>query len=258
MTSFPYPVSIQTLMVAAGFIFSACHASAQTIVLGTAETFAVLGGSTVTNTGASVITGNLGVSPGTAISGTPPAIVTGGTIHYGDATASLAHNDAATAYDQLAALSFTQNLTGLDLGSRTLGSGVYYYSAAAAMNGMLTLDGSGTYVFQIGSTLTATNASFNFINGASAADVWFQVGSSATLAAGTSFAGTIIAAVSDTLATGVSVNGRIIALTGAVSLDTNQITNLAAVPEPAGTTLLASGLALLAVVGIRPRRRPLA
>lgn len=250
-----YPVSFHALMLVSGFVFSAHCATAQTIVLGTAETFAVLGGSTVTNTGATVITGNLGVSPGLAITGTPPAVVTGGTIHAGDAAATLAHDDAATAYTQLANLTFTQNLTGLDLGGRTLNSGVYSFSAAAAMNGMLTLNGAGTYVFQIGSTLTTANASFNFINGATAADLWFQVGSSATLGAGTSFAGTLIASVSDTLATGVSVNGRIIALTGAVSLDTNQITNLAAVPEPATSALFASGLALLAVVGIRSRRR---
>ena len=246
---------VRGLLLAAGLALSAYSASAQTIVLGSADTFAVLGGTTVTNTGATFLSGDLGVSPGGAITGFPPGVVTGGTLHAGDSTASLAHDDAATAYAQLAGLSSTQDLSGLDLGNRTLGSGVYQFSAAAAMNGVLTLDGAGTYVFQIGSTLTTGVASFNLINGATAANVWFQVGSSATLGTGTSFAGTIIAAASDTLASGVSVNGRILALGGAVTLDTNQITNVAAVPEPAATALLASGLALLAALGLRARRR---
>lgn len=246
--------SVRVLLLAAGLVFSAHSASAQTIVLGAADTFAVLGGTAVTNTGATVITGDLGVSPG-AITGFPPGVVTGGTIHIADSSANQAHDDAATAYAQLAGLTFTQDLSGLDLGNRTLGSGVYRFSAAATLNGVLTLDGAGTYVFQIGSTLTTGVASFNLINGASAANVWFQVGSSATLGAGTSFAGTIIASASDTLVAGVSVNGRILALGGTVTLDTNQITRVTAVPEPAASVLLASGLALLAAMGLRTRRR---
>jgi type VI secretion system secreted protein VgrG len=253
--SFCHP-SVRVLLLAAGLVLSVHSGAAQTIVLGAADTFAVLGGTTVTNTGATFITGDVGVSPGGAITGFPPGVVTGGTLHAGDATASLAHDAAATAYAQLAGLAFTQDLSGLDLGNRTLGSGVYRFSAAAAMNGVLTLDGAGTYVFQIGSTLTTGVSSFNLINGASAADVWFQVGSSATLGTGTSFSGTIIAAASDTLATGVSVNGRILALGGAVTLDANSVTNTAAVPEPAATALLVSGLALLATIGVRARRRP--
>lgn len=246
--------SVRVFLLAAGLVFSTHSSSAQTIVLGSADTFAVLGGTTVTNTGATVITGDLGVSPGT-ITGFPPGVVTGGTIHIADSIANQAHDDAATAYAQLAGLAFTQDLSGLDLGNRTLGAGVYRFSAAAALNGVLTLDGAGTYVFQIGSTLTTGVSSFNLINGASATNVWFQVGSSATLGTGTSFAGTIIAAASDTLASGVSVNGRILALGGTVTLDTNQIANVTAVPEPAASVLLASGLALLSVIGLRARRR---
>lgn len=249
-----YSSPVCGLLLAAGLVFSVHTASAQTIVLGSAATFAVLGGTSVTNTGATVITGDLGVSPG-AITGFPPGVVTGGTIHIADSIASLAHDDAATAYAQLAGLAFTQDLSGLDLGNRTLGSGVYQFSAAAALNGVLTLDGAGTYVFQIGSTLTTGVSSFNLINGATAANVWFQVGSSATLGTGTSFVGTIIASASDTLASGVSVNGRILALGGTVTLDTNPITNVTAVPEPAATALLASGLALLAAIGLHTRRR---
>ena len=233
------------------------QAAAQTVVaLGTAKSFAVLGGASVVNSGSTILSGDLGVSPGASITGFPPGIVTGGAIYINDAVAIQAHNDAVTAYNQLAGFTPTANLTGQNLGGLTLTQGVYFYSAAAAFtSGILTLDGQNQaaplFVFQIGSTLNTTGTtSFNFINGATASDVWFQVGSSATLGLNTAFAGTIISLVSDTLLTGVSVKGRIIALTGTVTLDSNVITN---VPEPATTALLVSAFAAIAVCVLRRR-----
>jgi hypothetical protein len=252
-------LSINALLLAALVSCTGHHAQAQTIVLGSAASFAVLGSTTVTNTGFTTVTGDLGVSPSGSIVGFAPGVVSGGTIHLNDGTSALARTDASTAFTQLAALTSTSNRSGQDLGGLTLTSGVYTYSAAAAMNGILTLDGqnqsNALFVFQIGSTLTTTNSSFNLINGASASNVWFQVGSSATLGLNTLFSGTIIASTTDTLAAGVTVNGRVIALNGAVNLDTNQITNVAAIPEPATTAFIASGLTLLVVVGFRRRHK---
>jgi hypothetical protein len=215
--------------------------------LGAAGSFAVLGGATVTSTGNTVVNGDLGVSPGSAISGFPPGIVNG-TIQPGDAAA--AHTDAVTAYNYLAGEPVNQNLTGTDLGGRTLSAGVYKFDSSAALTGTLTLNGPGVFVFQIGSTLTsATISSVLLENGAQAGNVFWQVGSSATLA-GTSFDGTILADASIGLTSdGASINGRALALTGAVTLDDNSITvpTVVPVPEPASFW---SGAFIASFVGI--------
>src|SRR4249920_2498421 len=129
---------------------------------GTEQSFAVLGGQTVTNTGPSVITGNLGVSPGSAVTGFPPGLVTGGTTHTADAVALQAQNDTTTLYNNLASQTCTSDLTGQDLGGKTLVAGVYCFSSSAQLTGALTLDAGGdpnaVWVFQTVSTLvTASN-----------------------------------------------------------------------------------------------------
>lgn len=196
--------------------------------LGTAESFAVLGGSTVTNTGPSSITGNLGVSPGTAVTGFPPGVVTG-TIHSADAVALQAQADVTTAYLDLAAQACDVDLTGDDLGTLTLTAGVYCFpSTSAQLTGDLVLDAEGdpdaVFIVQIGSTLTtASNSSVVLINGAQPCNVFFQVGSSATLGTATAFVGNVLALASITLTTGASLSGRALAQTGAVTLDTNDV-----------------------------------
>jgi hypothetical protein len=197
--------------------------------LASAQTFAVLGASTVTNTGPTIVTGDLGVSPGTAVTGFPPGTVTGGIIHAGDATALAAQADAHTAYAALVAEPCGTNLTGQVLGTSpgavTLSPGVYCFNSSAQLTGTLTLNGSGVYVFQMGSTLTtASNSSVVLANGATGGNVFWQVGSSATLGTNTVFAGSILALISDTVTTGTSVCGRVFALTGAVTQDSNAIT----------------------------------
>lgn len=197
------------------------------ISLGSAATFGVLGATTVTNTGLTVITGDLGVSPGTAITGFPPGTVTG-TIHAGDTTAAKAQADALKAYNAAAALAPTTDLTGQDLGGKTLTPGVYHFSSSAQLTGTLRLDAkrrsNARFVFQIGSTLTTASASkVVLVNGAKACNVIWQVGSSATLGTGTAFQGDIIALTAVTVTTNVSNVGSIIALNAAVTLDTNKI-----------------------------------
>jgi hypothetical protein len=196
--------------------------------LGSAQGLAVLGASTVTNAGPTVITGELGVSPGTAITGFPPGTVTGGTTHAGDATATAAQAAAHTAYANLVAQPCGTNLTGKTLGTSpgavTLSPGVYCFNSSAQLTGTLTLDGSGVYVFKTGTTLTtASKSSVVLATGATAGNVFWQVGSSATLGTNTAFVGSIFANISDTITTGASVTGRVFALTGAVTLSENRI-----------------------------------
>lgn len=210
------------------FLFPLFVYSAAAVPLGSAATFGVLAGSTVTNTGASIITGNLGVSPGTAVTGFPPGTVTG-TIYSAGAVAGQAQVDLTTAYNNAAGQASTANLTGQNLGGLTLTPGVYTFSSSAQLTGTLTLNGNGVYIFQIGSTLTtASSSAVVLAGGALASNVFWQVGSSATLGTGTSFNGTILALASITATTGATINGAFLARNGAVTLDTNTVTVAAA------------------------------
>jgi uncharacterized repeat protein (TIGR01451 family) len=198
-------------------------------ILGSAAAYGVLGATTVTNAGATVIVGDLGVSPGTAITGVSADSVSG-TIDAGNASAGQAHADLATAYNLIAAEPTTTNLTGQNLGGLTLAPGVYSFGAAAQLTGALTLDAQGDpnarFVFKIGSTLTTGTASaVQLIDGAQADNVYFEVGSSATIAPDTALQGNILANTSITLDAGATIlDGRALAINGAVTMDTNQVT----------------------------------
>jgi len=199
--------------------------------LGTAASYAILAGSTITNTGATTISGDVGLSPGTSITGLPLGQPSPGTVHAADAPAAQAMADLGTMYGFLAGMTCTNNMTGVDLGGQTLTPGVHCFTTSAGLTGVLTLDAQGDpgaeFVFQMGSTLTvATGSSVVMINGGQNQHVWWQVGSSATLGTGSSMLGSILASASITLNTNASVQGRVLAQSGAVSLDTNAIVGL--------------------------------
>lgn len=196
--------------------------------LGTAADFAVLGGTTVTNTGPTLLQGSLGVSPGSAITGFPPGIVIGET-HAADVDAAEAQADTTTAFNALAAQACdTTFAVPTDLGGMVLVPGVYCFASSASLTGVLTLDGEGdpnaVFIFKTGSTLiTASGSSVLLINGASPCNVFFQVGSSATLGTGSNFVGNILALTSITLNTGATLSGRALARNGAVTVDSNAV-----------------------------------
>jgi len=194
--------------------------------LGRAGSFAVLGGSTVTNTGATAITGDLGVSsPGLSVTGFPPGTMTRGAQHVGDPAANQAQADAQSAYAVLAGKPCGTALTGQDLGGKALAPGVYCFTSSAELTGQLVLDGRGSskgvWVFQVASTLTtATNSSVVMHKGGRAANVFWQVGSGATLGTGTAFIGNILAYSSITMNTAANLWGRALARQ-AVTMDGN-------------------------------------
>ena len=197
--------------------------------LGTSAAFSVLAGQTVTNTGPTVMDANLGVSPGSAVTGFPPGLVTPpATMHVADAVALQAESDVTTAYNALAGAACNADRSGVDLGGLTLVSGVYCFTSGAQLTGALTLDAQGdpnaVFIFQIASTLTTASASsVLLINGAKPCNVFWQVGSSATIGTTTTFVGNILALTSIALQTGATVDGRALARNGAVTLDSNQI-----------------------------------
>lgn len=202
--------------------------AATAVDLGTAEGFGVLAGSGITNTGTTTITGDVGTYPTTTETGFGSVTITG-TNHAGDAVTQGAKTDLTTAYNDAAGQASNSDLTGQDLGGMTLTPGTYTFSSSAGLTGALTLNALGNpnavFIFQIGSTLTtASSSSVVLTNGAQSCNVFWQVGSSATLGTNSTFVGTIMALTSITLTTGVEVDGRVLARNGAVTLDTNTIT----------------------------------
>ncbi len=223
----PLRAAALTIAIATAF---AAQGYAQS--LGSAERFTVLGASTVTNTGASEIIGDVGVSPGSAITGFPPGQITDGALHANDAVAQQAHADLATAYSEFAGLVSppANNLSGTDLGGLTLTPGVYRFDTSATSAGILTLDAqndpAARFVIQIGTTLvTSSESSVELINGADSRNVYIQAGTSVTLGSGSTFIGNLLAGASVTTVSGTNLTGRLMAVTGAVTLDTNHVTS---------------------------------
>jgi type VI secretion system secreted protein VgrG len=257
--------------------------------MGSAESFAVLGHEAVTNVPTSTIVGNVGVSPGSSITGftSSPGVavadpqVTGGLVHKtttGPGSAAAALADAIKAYNGLAGMPFTpaNDFTGAPtLGGRTLSSGVYHFDAAADLTGTLTLDAGSNnnawWVFQIGTALTTATSSVVRVtnpgsNGGIDDGVFWQIGSDATLGTTTAFEGNILAHDSITLITGATIeNGRVFALTGAVTLGQNTIspgysggltydtdgTTVVPVPLPGALLLFVSGMGSAVAFGRR-------
>ena len=233
----------------AGYAFNASARSLDATAppLGDFKNFSVLGAQSVDSTGATVLNGDLGISPGDAssITGFPPGLYTG-TLHAADALAGLAQVAATNAVTALNSQPCTSNLTGQDLGGLTLVPGVYCFDNAAELTGNLILDAQGdpnaVWIFKMESTLTTgTSSTVTYINSPSKlCNVYWRVGSSATLGEGTEFIGTIIANISVTLVTNANIEGRAIAQTGSVTLDDNTITPIfcvvAPTPVPTSTT----------------------
>ncbi len=206
---------------------AAAGAAEAPVGLGTSASYSVLGGQTVTNSGPSILSGDLGVSPGTAITGFPPGLA-GGSTHAGDTAAAQAQSDVVIAYDDTASRAPTANVAG-DLVGQTLTAGVYKSTGPIAVSGTLTLDGQGNpnsvFIFQVASTLITASAShISTINGAQACHIYWQVASSAILGTASEFQGTVLALTSISVTNGTTVKGRALARNGQVSLENNVFT----------------------------------
>jgi hypothetical protein len=219
---------ILALAIVAGAVYVGSALGAATAVpLGTSGSFGVLAGAGISNTGPTTIMGDIGTFPTTSISGTSSMTV-GGANNGGNAVTQQAKSDLVTAYDT-AAGEGPINSVAADLGGRTLVSGVYNSASSLGLTGTVTLDAKGdpnaVFVFQAGSSFTsASGSNVALINGAQACNVYWQIGSSATLGTGSSFIGNILALTSITVTTGVTIDGRVLARNGAVTLDTDTIT----------------------------------
>lgn len=226
------------LLCSVGLLAMASSARAATAPnLGTAESYAVLAGSEVTNSGNTVIYGDVGVSPGTLISGFPPGIING-TQHAGDAAAALAQSDLGVAYGAAEAQAPTGGVAG-DIGGTTKTPGVYNSTSTLAVTGTLTLDAQGdpnaVFIFQVASSLTINNsATIALINGAQPCNVFWQVGITATLGTSVSFEGTIMALTSITVEANSRIRGRALARNAEVTLIDDVIVRPSCIIGPSG------------------------
>jgi type VI secretion system secreted protein VgrG len=214
--------SLMALMLA-----RASGAAATAVQLGGADSFAILAGAGITNTGPTTVNGDIGTFATTSFTGSASVTQTG-TNHAGDTVTQDAKNALVTAYNDAAAQGPTTPIVGLTLGGKTLTRGVYNSGSTIDLTGTVTLDAQGdpdsVFVLQAGSALTtATSSSVALINGASACNVFWQIGSDATLGVGSTFVGTLLVQNSIVLDTGAVVSGRVLASVGSVTLDTNTI-----------------------------------
>jgi len=256
----PWAAPLAAVVVGVAVLAPAVGAdAAQTPVgLGTAGSFAVLAGAGITNTGPTTVNGDIGTFPTTSISGAASMTITG-TNHGGDSVTQGAKTDLVTAYNTAAGES-PRTAVAADLGGQTLTAGTYNSASSLGLTGALTLNGGGNpsalFVFQAGSTLTTASAStVNLINGAQACNVFWQVGSSATLGTGSTFRGTILALTSITVTTGTTISGRVLARNGAVTLDTDTITKPTCATTP-GTTVTTVGSANANAKTVSPTGTP--
>jgi hypothetical protein len=220
------PIGLALVLVCSTWTGVAAAAPGGPVALGNADGFAVMAAATITNTGPSTITGNIGLSPGTAITGLT-SITLNGTVHAADPVAAQAQNDLTAAYNDAAGRTPDAINPG-DIGGTTLTPGVYKSASSLGLTGTVTLNGQGNpnavFIFQIGSTLITASASHVALTGGTqASNVFWQVGSSATLGTYSTLAGTIMALASITVTTGVTLDGRALARTAAVTLDTDTI-----------------------------------
>ena len=237
-------LAITFMLGVVGFVYAVTA-----INLGTAANFAVLGGSTVTNTGTSVINGDLGLSPGTSVTGFPPGTLNG-TEHTANATALQAKADLVTAYNNAAGQTPVSTVD-TELGGTTKTAGIYNSASGTfGITGTLTLDAQGdansVFIFKTATTLITGGASdVLLVNGAQACNVFWQVGSSGTLGSNSTFKGNILALTSITLSTGANVEGRVLARNGAVTLDTNIVTKATCVTPPVSAAVAETAAAAL-------------
>jgi Ice-binding-like len=220
-------------------LVSGASAAVTAVPLGTSASFAVLAGSGITNTGPTTVNGDLGTFPTTTVDGSA-SITVNGANHGGDAVTQGAKNDLVTAYNTAAGEGPTSPIVS-DLGGQTLTPGVYNSASSIGLTGDLTLNAGGdpnaVFVFQAGSSLiTASTSRVNLVNGAQSCNIFWQVGSSATLGTGSTFRGTVMALTSITVTTAVTIDGRVLARNGAVTLDTDTITRPACTTATATTT----------------------
>ncbi|MDT7603417.1 MAG: type secretion system secreted protein VgrG, partial [Acidobacteriota bacterium] len=220
--------------------------------LGAAASFAVLAGTTITSTGLTVVSGNVGVSPGTAVTGFPPGVIQNGQIYSGGGSlAGPAEASALTAYNDLKgqaclpANNLSGKILGVTTGAVTLAPGIYCFDTSAQLTTTLTLNDGGDpnaiFIFQIGTTLTtASGAQVVMSSGGRGANVYWQIGTSATIGTFTALRGNVIASTSITMTTSASTTGRLFALDGAVTMDTNAVDAVPGASAPPNVALLNS------------------